>query len=125
MAFGIGEAADDEVSPGCTVGAHRSSPAEALRFLQRRLYVRYAYVEEHARLVAVAAADATVDPRPTARRSGVHESIVACLGDCLRNRAARVELPAEQVAVVAAQLCRISSDDLEVNYWLCLNPFRS
>jgi hypothetical protein len=68
------------------------------------------------RFVALAAADATVDA--AAGRAAVDEPIVTVLRDRFGGRVADVELPLEQLAVVAPKLRRVASDDLEVHNWL-------
>jgi hypothetical protein len=100
--------------------------AEALSLLERGLDVGNAHVEQDAPFIAFTAAETTVDP--IAGRAPVHESVVARLGDGLGGRVAGLELPAEQLAVVAPELRRIPSDDLEVYDWLSRgdsSPLRS
>ena len=72
-------------------------------------------VEDRVALVVWAAADAARDSGAVGGRVAVDEAVVAGLGDCSGDRAAGVELPSEEVGVVAAELGRIPSGDLEVH----------
>lgn len=63
--------------------------------------------------------------RPIAGRAPLHEPVVRGLGDRVRDGTARVELPAEQVAVVAPEPLRVRSDDLAVDHWLSHASFLS
>jgi Resolvase, N terminal domain len=118
VTLGVREVADHEICPWVPFGTHPARPAEALGFLERGLDVGNAHVEDRVGVVAHTSADAAWDPRPIAGRVAVHEPVVPRLGDRLRSRSGGVELPSEQVAVVAPELVRIFPDDLKVHNWL-------
>ena len=113
--FGVGEMPDDEGS-GSALWARLALPAKPHRFHQRGLDVGDAHVEENPRLIALAAAYTTVDP--AVGRAPVNEPVVTRLGDRIGSRVVGLELPTEQLAVVAPERCRILTDDLEVHNWL-------
>src|ERR1700693_1483085 len=118
MAFGVREVAGHEICSRVFFGAHSTRPAEALGLLERSLDVRNADVEDHVALIAHPSTDAAGDPGPVAGRVAVHEPVVSRLGDRLRDRGVRVELPSEQVAVVAPEPLRILPDDFKMHYRL-------
>src|SRR4029078_2629173 len=74
----------------------------------------HADVEHRVGLVRRAAADAAGNPGSVAGIA-VHAAVVVRLGCRRRDRGARVELPAEQLAEVAPELRRLLPDDLEVH----------
>ena len=79
---------------------------------------RDAHVEDGVALVARSAADPASDACSVLRGDEVQEPVALRLGDLLRHRRGRVELPPEQVAVVVTEFLRIVADDLEVHHRL-------
>src|SRR5436309_873262 len=114
MPLGVGEPADHELSANA-LGTHQALPPEALSPLERGPDVRNTHVEQQQPLVTLATADTTVDP--VAGGASVQEPVVARLGDGFGDRVADLELPPEQLAVVAPELRRIPPDDLEMHNW--------
>jgi hypothetical protein len=96
--FGVREVADHEICSRGLLGAHSARAAEALGLLERSLDVRNADVENHVALVAHPSADAAGDPGPVAGRVAVHKPVVSRLGDRLRDRGIRIELPSGFIA---------------------------
>jgi hypothetical protein len=98
-------------APGFFSGPHSTRAAEALGLLERSLDVRNADVEDHVALVA--------HPSPTPPGIPVvlrSRSFPA--GKSPPRPGVRIELPSEQVAVVAPELLRILPDDFEMHNWL-------
>jgi hypothetical protein len=115
VAFRVGEVADDEARARVLLGTQQALAAQALGLLQRRLDVGDADVEDRVARVAPPAADAARDADAVVGRVSVGEPVVARLRDGRRDRPAGIELPAEQLAVVAAELLRVDPGDLEVD----------
>ena len=88
--------------------------------LERSLDVRNADIEHRVALVAHPSPDAAGDPGPVAGRIAVHEPVVSRLGDRLRDWGIRVELPSEQVTVVAPELLRILPDEGHIMLARCV-----
>src|SRR6185437_5831766 len=114
VALGVGEVADHQARRR-PLGSHPALAAEALRFGQGGLDVRYADVEDDAARIPGTAADAARNAAPVGSRDAVHETVVRRLGDRLGDGGTSVELPAEQFTEVAAELLRVLADDLEVH----------
>jgi hypothetical protein len=93
VAFGIAEVANDQASPGLTLGAHQALPSEALGLFERGFNIRNPNVKERMALIARASADATGNACPVTGRVAVHKAVISALRNSLRDRAARVELP--------------------------------
>src|SRR5436190_4921098 len=114
MALGVGELAqaDLSVSGLDLLGAHHALAAEPLRLDERRLDVLDPDVEGDVAPVAVRAlADAAADADPLRAEVllAAHEAVV--------HRVVGVDLPAEELAVVALQLLAVLADHLEVRHW--------
>ena len=118
VALGVREVTDHDTSLQVLFGTHLARPTETLGLLERGLDIRNADVEDRVAVIAHASADTAWDSDPVAGRVAVHEAVVPWLGDSLRNRGTRVELPSEEVAVVALKFLRVFPDDLKVHNWL-------
>src|SRR4051794_24883376 len=102
--------------------AHDPGPAEALGLGPRGLDVGDLHVEGHVSVVSLRALpDAAADPH------AVGVAVAVALDDPVAHRVARIDLPAEELRVVALQLLPVLPDDFEVNYRLshCFPPSTS
>src|SRR5215216_2413622 len=112
MAFGVVEEPDLDLLHDL-VRAHHPRPAQALRLRERGLDVRHLDVEGDVAVVPLRRrAHAAADP------GAVGVRVPLTLHDPVVHRVVGVEFPPEQLRVVAPELLRVLTDDLEVDYRL-------
>src|SRR2546423_1868466 len=117
VALGVGELTDLEALHHL-LRSHQPGAPEALGLGERRLDVRDLDVDRDVPVVAFrASGDAATDPH------AVGIDVVLAGDDAVVHRVARVDLPAEQLRVVALELRSVLPDDLEVHDGLAHGRF--
>ena len=95
------------------LGTHHAGPTEALGLRERGLDVGHRDVEGDVAAVALGPSrDASADPH------AVRARVPVALDDPVPHRIAGVDLPSEEVCVVALKLPPVLPDDLEVDHRL-------
>src|ERR1700733_9805370 len=101
MTLRIREVGDHKISLRVLFRTHPAHSTEALGPMERGLHVWDPNVKDHVAIVAQTTPDSTRDPGPIAGGVSVHKTVVPGLGDRLRHRGVGVELPSEQLPIVA------------------------
>src|SRR5918995_3365445 len=110
--FGIGELADHETFHHL-VGPHHARASELPGPGERRLGVGHLHVEGHVPLVALRAR-----AHAPAYSGAVRVGVPLALDSPVIHRVVRVDLPPEELSVIALEPLPIFANDFEVNHWL-------